>query len=113
MFPIKPTEVTVKVRLLLTSALFLFAPTPTMQAQETLDLSNVTCDQFVGEKLATPSNYIVIWLSGYYHGKHMGNTIVEPQTLKQNEEKIYSYCSHHTDTTVMDAVDNMLAGSDK
>jgi hypothetical protein len=79
--------------------LFLFAQTPTVQAQETLDLSKVTYDQFVGEKLATPSNYIVIWLSGYYHGKHMGNTIVEPQTLKQNEEKIYSYCSHHTDTT--------------
>jgi acid stress chaperone HdeB len=104
-------EVAVKFRLLLTSALFLFAQSPTTQAQETLDLAKITCDQFMGEKLATPSRDIVMWLSGYYHGKH-NNTIVQPQTLKQNEEKVYSYCSRHSDTTVMDAVESMLA-SDK
>jgi hypothetical protein len=103
LLPSNPMEVIVKLRLLLTSILFLFAQIPTMQAQETLDLAKITCDQFVGEKL----------VSGYYHGKHMGNTIVQPQTLKQNEEKIYSYCSRHHDTTVMDAVENMLVGSDK
>jgi len=65
----------------------------------------------VGEKLATPSRDVVMWLGGYYHGKHSG-TIVQPQTVKQNEEKIYSYCFGHRDTTVMDAVENML-GSDK
>jgi hypothetical protein len=102
--------VIVKARLLLTSILFLFAQIPTMQAQETLDLSKITGDQFNGDKLATPSRSIVMWLSGYYHGKHMGNTIVQPQTLNQNQEKIYSYCSQHPDTTVMDAVENILAG---
>src|SRR5262249_1115920 len=35
----KPMEVPVKLRLLLTSALFLLAQMPTMQAQETLDLA--------------------------------------------------------------------------
>jgi hypothetical protein len=104
--------VIVKARLLLTSIIFLFAQIPTMQAQETLDLAKITCDQFVGEKLTPTSRDIMMWLSGYYHGKHMGNTIVEPQTLKQNEEKVYSYCSRHSDTTVMDAIESML-GSDK
>jgi hypothetical protein len=102
----------VKLRLLLTSALFVLTQISAPQAQETLDFAKITCDQFVGDKLTPTNRDIVNWLSGYYHGKHSG-TIVEPQTLKQNEEKIYSYCSHHTDTTVMDAVDNMLAGSDK
>jgi hypothetical protein len=105
-------EVIVKARLLLTSALLMFVQIPTMQAQETLDFAKITCDQFNGDKLATLSHDILMWLSGYYHGKHMGNTIVQPQTLKQNEEKVYSYCSRHSDTTVMDAVENML-GSDK
>jgi acid stress chaperone HdeB len=91
--------------------LFLFTQIPTMQAQETLDIAKITCDQFVLEKLATPSRDIVMWLSGYYHGKH-NNTIVQPQTLQQNEYKVYSYCSRHRDTTVMDAVESMLA-SDK
>ena len=70
-----------KARLLLTSILFLFAQIPTMQAQETLDLAKITCDQFVEEKLATPSRDIVMWLSGYYHGKHT-NTIDLPQTTQ-------------------------------
>jgi hypothetical protein len=103
-------EVIVKARLLLTSILFLSAQIPTMQAQETLDFAKITCDQFNGDKLATPSRSIVMWLSGYYHGKHMGNTIVQPQTLNQNQEKVYSYCSRHPDTTVMDAVESILAG---
>jgi hypothetical protein len=105
-------EVIVKARLLLTSILFLFAQIPTMQAQETLDFAKITCDQFVLEELATPSRDIVMWLSGYYHGKHMGNTIVQSQILKQNEYKVYSYCSRHSDATVTDAVESMLA-SDK
>jgi acid stress chaperone HdeB len=97
-------EVAVKLRLLLTSILFLFAQIiPTLQAQETLDFAKITCDQFVEEKLATPSRDIVMWLSGYYHGKHT-NTIVLPQTLKQNEYKVYSYCSRHRDTTDMDSM---------
>ena len=54
-----------KLRLLLTSILFLFAQIiPTLQAQETLDFAKITCDQFVEEKLATPSRDIVMWLSG-------------------------------------------------
>jgi hypothetical protein len=105
-------EVIVKARLLLTSILFLLAQSPTTQAQETLDFAKITCDQFVGEKLATPSRDIVMWLSGYYHGLHKGNTIVQSQILKQNEYKVYSYCSRHSDMTVMDAVESMLA-SDK
>jgi hypothetical protein len=48
-------EVTVKLRLLLTSALFLFAQMATMQAQETLDLAKITCEQFAMEQLASPS----------------------------------------------------------
>ena len=105
-------EVAVKLRLLLTSILFLFAQIPTMQAQETLDFAKITCDQFVLEQLATPSRDIVMWLSGYYHGLHKGNTIVQSQTLKQDEYKVYSYCSRHGNTTVMAAVESMMA-SDK
>ena len=101
-----------KLRLLLTSILFLFAQMPTMQAQETLDFAKITCDQFVLEQLATPSRDIVMLLSGYYHGLHKGNTIVQSQTLKQDEYKVYSYCSRHGNTTVMAAVESMMA-SDK
>jgi hypothetical protein len=104
-------EVTVKLRLLLASTLFLFAQMPTMQAQETLDLAKITCEQFATEQLATPSRDIVLLLAGYYNGKR-NNTIIEPQTIKQEEEKVTSYCRQHRETIVMDAVKNVL-GFDK
>jgi acid stress chaperone HdeB len=104
-------EVALKLRLLLTSAVFLFAQSPTTQAQETLDLTKITCEQFLGEKLATPSRDVVLWLTGYYHGKR-NNPIIELQTIKQNEEKVSSYCFQHGETTVMDAAKNVL-GFDK
>ena len=104
-------EVTVKLRLLLTSTLFLFAQMATMQAQETLDLAKITCEQFATEQLATPSRDIVLLLAGYYNGKR-NNTIIEPLTTQKNEEKVNQYCYGHRETTVMDAVKNVL-GFDK
>ena len=104
-------EVTVKLRLLLTSALFLFAQMATTQAQETLDLAKITCEQFTAEQLATPSRDIVLLLAGYYNGKR-NNTIIEPQKIKQEDEKVKLYCSQHRETTVMDVVKNVL-GFDK
>ena len=40
------------------------------------------------------------------------NTIIEPQTIKNEEEKVNRYCYQHREATVMDAVKNVL-GFDK
>jgi len=107
LFRSNPMEVIVKARPLLASILFLFAHSPTTQAQETLDLAKITCDQFAGEKLAAPSHDVVLWLSGYYNGERH-NTIIEPQAIKKHDDQISLYCLNHRDTTVMDAVKNVL-----
>ena len=104
-------EVTVKLRLLLTSTLFLFAQMATMQAQETLDLAKITCEQFTMEQLAPSSRDIMLFLVGYYNGKR-NNTIIEPQKIKKEVGEVNSYCYQHRETTVMDAVKNVL-GFDK
>jgi hypothetical protein len=101
----------VKLRLLLTSVLFVFAQMPTMQAQVTVDVSKITCEQVLLEKLPWTESDVVLWLSGYYNGKR-NSTIVEPDAVKKNEEKVNQYCYGHRDTTVMDAVKNVL-GFDK
>jgi acid stress chaperone HdeB len=101
----------VKLRLLLTSALFLFVQTLTTQAQETLDLAKITCQQFAGEQLAAPSRDITLVLAGYYNGKR-NNTIIEPQKIKKADQDVNSYCFQHSESTVMDAVKNVL-GFDK
>jgi hypothetical protein len=60
-----------------------------------------------GEKLATPSRDVVLLLTGYYNGKR-NNTVVEPQPIKKHEEEVDSYCDKRGQTTVMDAVKNVL-----
>ena len=63
------------------------------------------------EQLQWTETEIVFWLSGYYNGKR-NSTVVEPEAVKKNEEKLNRYCYEHRDTTVMDAVKNVL-GWDK
>jgi acid stress chaperone HdeB len=103
-------EGTMKVRLLLSIALFTFAAS-TPQAQVTIDVSKLTCEQLYMEKLAWPSKYAVLWLNGYYNGRR-SNTIIDPAVMEQDEQKVNSYCSKYPKITVMDAVKNVL-GLDK
>jgi acid stress chaperone HdeB len=101
-------EVIVKARLLLTTAL-LFVQTPAPQAQVTVDVVKITCDQLVMAALPFTSRDIVLWISGYYHGKH-DNTIIEPDAIKRDADKLNNYCFEHGATTVLDALKNMGLG---
>jgi len=106
-------EGTVKFRLLLTSALFLFVQIATMHAQETgtVDVAKITCQQMLKEELAPPTHDVVLWLSGYYNGKR-NNMIINFQTINDDEKKVRRYCYKNPDTTVLDAIKNVL-GLDK
>jgi len=90
-------------------ALFLaaFLPVPA-DAQVTLDVSKITCDQFTGYKITDPRN-IALWLSGYYNGKK-NNTILEPQKLTSNIDKLTQYCLTNPKVIVMKAVEKLFEG---
>ena len=88
---------TVKLRLLFTSALFLFVQIATMHAQETIDVAKITCAQILREQLPPPTHDIVLWLSGYYNGKR-NSTIINLQTINDDEEKVRFYCYGNPDT---------------
>jgi acid stress chaperone HdeB len=80
----------------------------TAQAQTTIDAAKITCDQFIGLKVASPDN-IAIWLSGYYHGKR-GSTIIDVQQLKEQPQEMTSYCLYKDRSgTVMEAAEKMLS----
>jgi acid stress chaperone HdeB len=101
----------VKARLLLTGALLMFVQImPAPKAQVMVDVSKITCEDYFMDKVAS-SQYVVMWLSGYYNGKR-NNTIIDPDAAKKNEEKVNQYCYQHREATVMDAVKNAL-GFDK
>jgi len=76
------------------------------QAQLTLDVAKISCDQFTGYKITNPRN-IAIWLSGYYSGQR-GNTMLDTQALVGNAKKLQDYCLRNPKTPVMQAVETLL-----
>jgi hypothetical protein len=93
-------------RLLLTIAALMLASGSGAQAQVTLDVSKITCDQFTLYKITDPQN-IAIWLSGYYHGQR-NTTTVDTQQLAGNLQKIKDYCNLKPQETVMHAVESVF-----
>ena len=101
----------IKSMLVILGATFAFAlePEPVAQAEVTLDVSKLTCEQFLGYKLAT-SEKIAAWLSGYHNGKR-GNTSLGVHGLIANAKKLRSYCTRNSQTLVMDAVETVLGNA--
>jgi acid stress chaperone HdeB len=81
------------------------------QAQVTVDVSKVTCDQYVHSKISTP-NLIAAWMSGYYNAKR-NNRVVDLQLLDENVSKVKNYCSDEKNfkVPVMKAVEQVLGKS--
>ena len=80
------------------------------QAQTTIDVAKITCQQLTLMKVADP-DYIAIWLSGYYNGKR-NSTVVDVEGLKDHAKKVKSYCLYNDKGTVMEAVQKLL-GNEK
>ena len=101
----------IKAMLVILAVTFAFAlePEPVAQAEVTLDVSKLTCEQFLGYKLAT-SEKIAAWLSGYHNGKR-GNTSLGVHGLIANAKKLRSYCTRNSQTLVMDAVETVLGNA--
>src|SRR5262245_38927945 len=94
-----------KFMLSLSGLMIIFAPIPAAQAQVNLDVSKISCDQFVGYKVTNPRN-IALWLSGYYNGQR-SNTVIDTQTLTKNARKLQDYCIRNPQVLVMQAVERL------
>jgi acid stress chaperone HdeB len=76
------------------------------QAQTTIDVAKITCDQFVLITVAEPEQ-IAIWLSGYYHGKR--NSTIDVQQFKDYARKVRAYCLYDDKGgTLMEAVEKVM-----
>ena len=85
-------------------------PVPAAQAQVALDVSKLTCEQFLGYKITTGEK-IAIWLSGYHHGKRGGGSL-DVHGLIANAKKLRSYCIQNSQTLVVNALETVL-GAEK
>jgi acid stress chaperone HdeB len=89
--------------------LLVLGATQAADAQVTLDVSKITCEQFTLYKISNPQN-IAIWLSGFYNGKR-GNTVLDTQALAANAKKLQDYCIQNPKVLVMQAVDTLMASN--
>jgi acid stress chaperone HdeB len=64
--------------------------TVSAQAQVIVDVSKITCDQYVHAKITTP-NLLAAWMSGYYNAKR-NNKVIDLETLEDNVSKVQNYC---------------------
>jgi acid stress chaperone HdeB len=79
---------------------------PVAQAQVTIDISKITCDQFLGYKIINP-NDIAMWLSGFYNAQH-GNTIFDTEILAAQKRELQDYCLQNPKVPVMQAIDMLF-----
>ena len=75
-------------------------------AQMTIDVSKITCDQFLAGKVQD-SRSVTVWLSGYYHGMHK-NTVLDVNALQQESQAVMDYCISHPNVILMDAVTTLF-----
>lgn len=76
------------------------------RAQVMVDVSKITCNQFVTYKIENPK-YIIGWLSGYYHGTRR-DMIVDLHALIADADKVEAYCFTKPEVPLVEAVKTVL-----
>lgn len=76
------------------------------RAQVMLDVSKITCWQYVTYKVTSPK-YLAVWLSGFHHGKS-GDTVIDMQRVVENAAKLEEYCAKNPDVPMMQAAETIL-----
>jgi acid stress chaperone HdeB len=70
-----------------------------VQAQVTIDITKITCQQFLEDRVAD-SITLGVWLHGYVSGAR-GETVIEP--LSTGRINLVHYCEDHNNALVLDA----------
>ena len=91
---------------LLSAILLVFLFPMAANAQLTLDITKVTCRQYLTGGLI-PTRSMTLWLSGYYHGKRSATT-VDIGSIEPNAYKLEDYCGGHQDEAVMKAIETVF-----
>ena len=82
--------------------------TASAQAQVIVDVSKITCDQYVHAKITTP-NLLAAWMSGYYNAKR-NNKVIDLETLEDNVSKVQNYCYDEKNfkVPIMEAIERIV-----
>lgn len=84
-------------------AMFACLSTSAAYSQVTVDVSKITCEQFLHNKVAS-NRTVAIWLSGYRAGQR-NDPVVDTQAVDRNVGKVTRYCDKNRSVTLMQAVE--------
>ncbi|MCK9909027.1 HdeA family protein [Microbacteriaceae bacterium K1510] len=92
---------------LLLTGLMIVAALDSSHAQVTVDVTKITCRQFLLMRNAEALSY---WLSGYFHGRR-GDTIVDTEALKSNMKTLRNEChtGDHMQSPIMQIIESSIA----
>ena len=100
-----------KLKPLLLGSMFAMLVVSAALAQVTIDVSKITCNQYVLDQV-TDFRTIVAWLDGFYSGRR-NNTVVDTRAVERNADKVEEYCRSHRDMQLMQAVEATQGGGDR
>jgi acid stress chaperone HdeB len=75
------------------------------QAQVTIDITKITCNQFLGSAITDPHT-LGVWPNGYVNGER-GKKIIDP--LFPGHISLGHYCQSHMDALLLDAARNAFS----
>jgi acid stress chaperone HdeB len=99
-------RIMINIKSIAAGLLLCFVAVPYADAQITVDVSKITCKDFLHDTITVPDN-IAYWLSGYYNGKR-DSTVFDVNGLQSYVSKVEDYCIRNQDVTVMKAVEILL-----
>ena len=76
------------------------------QAQVTVDVSKITCEQWLAYKIADP-DHIALWLSGYFNAKR-NNTVIDVQKFKALGGQVKDLCIRNLNMPLMKLIEEQV-----
>jgi hypothetical protein len=76
------------------------------QAQQTIDVAKITCEQFVMGKVSDTRS-VTIWLSGFYNGTR-NNTLLDVSAFQKASQNLMNYCFSHRNVILMNAAKSLF-----
>ena len=91
----------------LTIALIILFTSGAAKAQMTIDLSKVTCKQFITYEI-TDARSLSLWLSGYFNAQQ-NNTTVDVSKFRDRSNALKEYCFTHQGEPLMAAAKTVVS----
>jgi hypothetical protein len=98
-------KISMKPSLYALAAISLFTAWPA-RAQLTVDMSKVTCKQFVTYEI-TDARSLSIWLSGYFNAQQK-NMIIDVSKFRERSDALKEFCLTDQDVALMEAAKTVI-----